>query len=120
MVASFEAACATGDLEALASVLDEGVLLRADGGGVVKALARPMVGRAQVVATLGRTLAGLDDVAVERRTVNGEPGLVVHHAGGVAVVALVVDGGRITQVDIVANPEKLRRVSAGQGGSATR
>jgi len=67
--------------------------------------------RARVVATLGRTLAGLDDVTVDRRTVNGEPGLVVHHAGGVAVVALVVDGGRITQVDIVANPDKLRRVS---------
>lgn len=111
VVASFEAACVTGDLEALASVLDEGVLLRADGGGVVKALARPMAGRARVVATLGRTLAGLDDVTVDRRTVNGEPGLVVHHAGGVAVVALVVDGGRITQVDIVANPDKLRRVS---------
>jgi RNA polymerase sigma-70 factor (ECF subfamily) len=107
VVAAFEAACATGDLDALAAVLDEDVLLRADGGGVVKALARPMSGRDRVVATLGRTIAGLADLWVERRRVNGQPGLVVHHAGGAAVVSLVVHGGRVTHVDIVANPEKL-------------
>ena len=110
VVASFEAACVTGDLVALASVLDDDVLLRADGGGVVKALARPLSGRDKVAATLGRTLAGLESVVIERRMVNGEPGLVVHHSGGIAVVALVVAGGRLTHVDIVANPDKLRRV----------
>ncbi|MET0912342.1 MAG: RNA polymerase sigma factor SigJ [Acidimicrobiales bacterium] len=110
VVASFEAACVTGDLVALASVLDDDVLLRADGGGVVKALARPLSGRDKVAATLARTLAGLESVVIERRMVNGEPGLVVQHSGGIAVVALVVAGGRLTHVDIVANPDKLRRV----------
>lgn len=43
--------------------------------------------------------------------VNGALGYVVEQDGNpVAVLGFVVEGGRIREVDVVANPEKLRRV----------
>ena len=44
--------------------------------------------------------------------VNGAPGLVVRDAGQVlSVIALTVDGGRITAIDIIRDPDKLSSVS---------
>jgi RNA polymerase sigma-70 factor (ECF subfamily) len=43
--------------------------------------------------------------------VNGAPGLVVETTGGErSVFAFTVDGGRITAIDIVRNPDKLAGV----------
>ena len=43
--------------------------------------------------------------------VNGAPGLVVRDSGGVlSVIALTVDGGRITAIDVIRNPDKLAGV----------
>ena len=44
-------------------------------------------------------------------TVNGAPGLVVVDADGVlSVISFTVDGGRITAIDVVRNPDKLSGV----------
>jgi len=44
-------------------------------------------------------------------TVNGAPGLVVVDADGVlSVIWFTVDGGRITAIDVVRNPDKLSGV----------
>lgn len=37
---------------------------------------------------------------------------------GAAVLAFVVRDGRVAQVDVVANPDKLGRISPGPGGRA--
>ena len=40
--------------------------------------------------------------------VNGAPGLVMRDADGVlAVLALTVDAGRITAIDVIRDPDKL-------------
>jgi hypothetical protein len=52
-------------------------------------------------------------LALARRTVNGEPGLVGRVDGDPVVLAFVVDGGRIVRIDAVANPTKLRHVPPG-------
>lgn len=106
-VAAFQAACENGDLTALASVLDEHAILRTDGGGVARALARPITGRHAVARTIATTLRRVTGLSVERRLVNGTPGLVARHHGGTVVLAFAVAGGLITEVDIVANPEKI-------------
>jgi RNA polymerase sigma-70 factor (ECF subfamily) len=110
VVAAFQQACETGDLEALTRLLDADVVFRADGGGVVTAVARPIEGRRRVANTLRAGLRGATGLVLERRTVNGQPGLVAYFGGRVSVFAFVVREGRISRIDVVANPEKLRRL----------
>lgn len=110
VVAAFQAACESGDLDGLARLLDADVVLRTDGGGVVTAAVRPVAGRDRVVRAVAAALRGPRGLALARRTVNGDPGLVATLDGEPVVLAFVVDGGRIARIDAVANPDKLRRV----------
>jgi RNA polymerase sigma-70 factor, ECF subfamily len=107
LVEAFKTAAEQGDLEALAVLLDEDVVLRADGGGVVAAARRPIAGRRRVVQTLAAGVRGAPELAIRVVLVNGDPGLLVRFDGRVVVFAFVVAGGRIVQIDIVANPAKL-------------
>ncbi|GAA3919387.1 RNA polymerase sigma factor SigJ [Streptomyces gulbargensis] len=109
VVDAFAAACREGDIAGLLGLLDPGVVLRADGGGVVRAARRPVVGAERV----SRYLAGISRKSPGRFTVvavNGLPGLVWSKDGTVVgVLSLTIGGGRITSVDLVRNPEKLTR-----------
>jgi RNA polymerase sigma-70 factor (ECF subfamily) len=107
LVEAFKTAAERGDLEALAVLLDEDVVLRADGGGVVTAARRPIAGRRRVVQTLAAGVRGAPELAIRVVLVNGDPGLLVRFDGRVVVFAFVVAGGRIAHIDIVANPAKL-------------
>jgi RNA polymerase sigma-70 factor (ECF subfamily) len=107
VVEAFKAAAEQGDLDTLAALLDEGVVVRADGGGVVTAARKPIMGRDRVLRTFAAGLRSARDVSVRSVLVNGDPGLLVRLDGQVAVLAFVVADGRITHIDIVANPEKL-------------
>lgn len=109
-VAAFQAACANGDVTSLANVLDEHAVLRTDGGGVAPALTRPVAGRDAVARAIASTLRRVTGLSVERRLVNGTPGLVARHDGGAVVLAFAVADGLITEVDIVANPHKIGQV----------
>jgi RNA polymerase sigma-70 factor, ECF subfamily len=107
LVQAFKTATEQGDLEALVALLDDDVVLRADGGGVVTAARRPIAGRGRVVQTLAAGLRAAPEVALRVILVNGEPGLLVRFDGQVVVFAFVVADGRIAHIDIVANPAKL-------------
>jgi RNA polymerase sigma-70 factor (ECF subfamily) len=107
LVEAFKVASEQGDLEALAVLLDENVVLRADGGGVVTAARRPIAGRDHVIRTLVAGLRNAPGAAIRVILVNGEPGLLVRFGGRVVVAAFVVTDGRISHIDLVANPEKL-------------
>ncbi|MCU1614939.1 MAG: polymerase, sigma-24 subunit, subfamily [Frankiales bacterium] len=107
----FFAAIAGGDVDALIAVLAPGVVLISDGGGKVSAARRPIVGADKVARFLmGIGAKGLEIPGMQVRLteVNGLPG-VAAWVGGEPFVSIspVVDDGRIEQVLVVANPDKL-------------
>jgi RNA polymerase sigma-70 factor (ECF subfamily) len=100
-----------GDLERLVAVLDQDVVWRADGGGKAPANRRVLVG-AEIVARLvvGLKRTRYRDRRLEPAVVNAGLGLVSRKDGHVvAVYGFTVAAGRITEIDIVTNPEKLGR-----------
>jgi RNA polymerase sigma-70 factor, ECF subfamily len=111
LVSAFEGAVTTGDLATLAQLLDDDVVFRGDGGGLAPAAPRPVQGRERLLRGLRVGLRNAAGLSFTRRFVNGEPGLVAQFDGGSAVIAFGVRNGRITQIDVVVNPEKLRRLN---------
>jgi RNA polymerase sigma factor (sigma-70 family) len=109
VVDAFLAAARSGEINALVAVLDPDVVLRADEGA-----ARP---EASVVvhgaATVARRAVSFDRPAAQVHPVlvNGAAGVVVTVDGQpVSVVGFTVAGGKIVQIDILADPERLARL----------
>jgi RNA polymerase sigma-70 factor (TIGR02957 family) len=113
---SFQRALATGDLQGLLDVLAPDVVLLADGGGRRQAALRPILGAAKVVRYLAGTMAkNALPVTAGIATVNGNPALVVRLGGELdGVISVRVEGGRVSGLYYVRNPDKLTRL-----GSAT-
>ena len=113
LVTAFRRACEVGDLDALVRILDPHVTATSDGGGKVRAALRPIVGADNVARYLLGALRKASDLTVEQRDVNGELGLVVsvgdEIVGTVSLgtVSLGAGEGRIHDVWIVLNPDKL-------------
>ena len=109
---AFAAATTTGDLDALVSVLDPGVVLRSDGGGRASAALRPVAGADRVA----RFLLGLprlepDAVLHAVQTPDGLGFLATLRDEPSAQFTLRVRDGRITDVYIMRNPDKLTQWS---------
>jgi RNA polymerase sigma-70 factor (ECF subfamily) len=116
VIDAFLKASREGDFDGLIAVLDPGVTFHVDAG---RAMApRTTVGAGAVAREIllrGSPLAGFARPA----TVNGMPGVIVRVHGRVfSVVGFSVAGGRITEIDVVADPEKLGRLDAPAGPSA--
>jgi len=109
---AFQRAIETGDLQSLLDMLAPDVVLLGDGGGVVQAVVRPIVGASRVARLLAVGLPRISGkVAVEPVQVNGCPALIVRLNGEIDdVVAVRIDDGLITGLYIVRNPEKLSHV----------
>jgi hypothetical protein len=107
----FFAACAGGDVEALMAALAPDVVLVSDGGGKAKAALRPITGADKVARFLVATVAqGMEipDLRTGIVDINGSPGIVAWTGSDPFIsVSLVVTDGRIEQVLIVRNPDKL-------------
>jgi RNA polymerase sigma factor (sigma-70 family) len=104
VVDAFLAASREGDFRALMAVLDPGVVLRAD-GAAVRAGAAGEVRGARAVA---ETFSGRARFA-RPALVNGAAGAVWAPGGRPRVVfGFTVRGGRIVEIDLVADPERLR------------
>jgi RNA polymerase sigma-70 factor, ECF subfamily len=117
---AFVAACAGGDVDALLHVLDPDVVLRADGGGVVKAARRPIVGADHVARFLLGVYRLQRDATAQLAHVNGTRGFIAQRDGRqIAVVALDIAAGRITGVNLIVNPAKLRNVPSTDGRDTT-
>ena len=108
VVDAFLAASRAGDFDALLEVLDPDVVFRIDGGGVAPRARPPVVGAeavARQVLSRGTRLAPFARPAI----VNGAAGAVVMVAGRpFAVVGFTVSNGRIAEIDLIADPAKLR------------
>ena len=110
LVTAFADACRGGDMDRLVTLLDPGVVWRADGGGKVSA-AHPESGGAPIVARWLIALARRPPRSMRVATVNGAPGLVLRDGdGALMVIAFTVDAGRITALDVMRNPDKLTTV----------
>jgi RNA polymerase sigma factor (sigma-70 family) len=107
VVDAFLAAAREGDFEALLAVLDPDVVLYADAG------ARP-AGRGEVrgaEAVAGQALAFSKLLDVRPALINGAPGTVSMRDGRpFAVAGFTVRGGKITEIDILADPMRLSRL----------
>lgn len=117
----FLAAAMGGDLHELMAVLAPDVVMVSDGGGKAQAALRPIIGAAKVARFLlgisDRPYMGLErgDLTVETVAINGSTGLLVTgHGQVIAAATAVVADGRVTAIQLVANPDKLRAISAGR------
>ena len=113
----FLAAAATGDIAQIMDVLAPDVVLSTDGGGRVRAARNPIHGADKV----GRWFAGvtqrpwqgvaLSELVFEPRVLNGAHSLVAWHEGrAISTITIEVVDGRIGEIRIVANPQKLARL----------
>jgi RNA polymerase sigma factor (sigma-70 family) len=107
VVDAFIAAAREGDFDALVAVLDPDVVLRADAG--LTGLSRHVSG--------ARTVAGQAlmwsrvDLSMRRALINGAAGLVSLRGGRpFSVGSFIVKNGRIVEIDILADPERVSQL----------
>ena len=113
VVDAFLAAARGGDLQALVALLDPDVVLRADLGAMATDASREFRG-APAVAEQALAFSGRARFA-RPALVNGAAGLVVAPHGRLfAVLAFTITRGRIVELDILADPERLRHLDLAQ------
>ena len=107
---AFLAASRAGDFERLLAVLDPDVVVRSDGGAARPKLVAVTRG-AEAVASQAMSFRHFAGRAT-RALVNGLPGGVAWLPNGrpFAVVAATIQGDRIVQIDILADPDRLSRL----------
>ena len=113
LAARFFEAVREGDLDGLVALLAEDAVATGDGGGKARARTTPLHGGVKVARfLLGlMRLAERDGYTFEFAEVNGRPGALVREDGRViSAMSLDFDGGRVTEVRSVANPDKLRHL----------
>src|SRR4051794_2941847 len=106
VVEAFMAASRDGDFDRLVALLDPDVVLRADFGarGVREVRgAEAVLGQARIYSRL--------DLVMHPVLVNGAMGAVVTRDGELfSLAAVTVKNGRITELDFLADPERLARL----------
>jgi RNA polymerase sigma factor (sigma-70 family) len=112
LIDAFLAAANAGDFEALVAVLDPDVVFRMDLGRLPAAARQPSVVRG--AAEVAEYTLKQPQFAPFCRpaTVNGAPGLIVAFGDRVGgVVGFATAEGRIVEIDVIADPEKLRALT---------
>jgi RNA polymerase sigma-70 factor (ECF subfamily) len=109
VVEAFLAAAREGDFDALLAVLDPDVVLRADSGPGLPGATVEVRGAVEV-ASRAQSYARLD--LVNRAVlINGAYGMVSYRNGEpFSLGGVTVRGGRIVEMDILADPERLRQL----------
>ncbi|KUO18325.1 RNA polymerase sigma factor SigJ [Streptomyces dysideae] len=113
---AFMAAARAGDFEALLAVLDPDVVLRADAGALVGgAAASKLVRGAKPVAEQALMFAQFAHHA-QLVLVNGTVGVINAPDGqALSVMGVTIADGRITEMHILADPERLARLDLPDG-----
>jgi RNA polymerase sigma-70 factor (ECF subfamily) len=109
VIDAFMAAAQEGNFEGLVAVLDPDIVLRADGGALT-GLSRVVQGASAVAAQAATfSRSGLSNQLV---LVNGHLGFVSRRPDGrlFAVIGFTIGGGKIVEMDILADPERLSRL----------
>jgi len=109
VVDAFLAAAREGDFEGLVAVLDPDIVLRADAGALT-GMSRVVRGAEAVAAQAATfTRSGISSQLV---LVNGQLGFLSRRADGrvFSVMGLTIAGGKIVEMNILADPERLSRL----------
>jgi RNA polymerase sigma-70 factor (ECF subfamily) len=117
VVDAFFAAAREGDFDALVAVLDPDVVLRSD-GGATRPAASALVRGATAVAS--RAVAfSLPGASLRPVLVNGAAGVVVMVDGQpFSVMGFTVTGGKVSAIDVLADPERIRSLDLDEGRSS--
>jgi RNA polymerase sigma-70 factor (ECF subfamily) len=109
VVDAFFAAARGGDFDALVAVLDPDVVLRSDGGAARPSVSVVVRGAAAVA---GRAISfSLPGASLRPVLVNGAAGVVVVVDGEpISVMGFTVAAGRVSEIDVLADPERLRQL----------
>jgi RNA polymerase sigma-70 factor (ECF subfamily) len=107
VIERFLTAVNTGDVQGLLDVLAPDVVLVADGGGVVTAAKRPIVGAERLATFISEGLARVR-LTGSPVWLNGARGVRIEADGELAAaIGFTVEGGRITRMYSIVNPNKL-------------
>ncbi|MBG0566830.1 RNA polymerase sigma factor SigJ [Actinoplanes aureus] len=116
VLTAFLSAAQSGDMRTLAAVLAPDVVTIGDGGGVVRTALNQVTGAEKVarfwVGLLRNKMADVVEAEVEPVLVNGSAAVMLRGVRSdgeqvLAVLAVAVDGGRITGLFNQQNPEKV-------------
>jgi RNA polymerase sigma-70 factor, ECF subfamily len=111
VVEAFLAAAREGDFEGLVAILHPDIVLRAD-GGTVPGMSRFVRG-AQAVAAQAATFSKFA-LSIQVVLVNGNVGVVSRLPDGrlFSVIGFTVADGKVVEMDILADPERLARLDS--------
>ena len=111
----FMEALAADDAAGVLALLAPDVTFTSDGGGLVSAATRQLVGPDRVMKMLlGTYRKGGGKGEARVAPINGQPALLFYYEGRlVTAMTFELDGDRVRAVYAMRNPEKLRRVEAG-------
>lgn len=114
IASAFFDASRSGDVNALKALLAHDAVAYTDGGGKVTASLVPIRGQANVVqffATLHQRLGSDFFRCVHQGLIDGLPAMIAIDAtGGLQTTALGIEEGRIVEIYIMRNPDKLERI----------
>jgi RNA polymerase sigma-70 factor, ECF subfamily len=107
----FMQAAGSGDFDQVVALLAPDAVLISDGGGKKKAALRPIHGAEKIARWLFAVLAENPDFEIRMGTLNDEIAYIAYDGDEPDTVAfLKTDDGRITELYLIRNPDKLTTV----------
>jgi RNA polymerase sigma-70 factor (ECF subfamily) len=110
LLTQFLDAARSGDLETLKGLFSEDVVAYNDGGGMVRAALRPIVGRDHVIAFVAGLMERYPIEQLGPADANGDPAVWTILDGQEQLVTVDVQAGRITAIYAILNPDKLTHI----------
>ncbi|PRX97367.1 RNA polymerase sigma-70 factor [Allonocardiopsis opalescens] len=123
LVERFLDAAQDGELRGLEELLAADVTIWSDGGGKVSAARRPITGRDKVLRLLEGVARHFVRMRVERAEINGGSALLFWTGDELRMVLvpdLTDDGTAVSDLRLVANPDKLEHLARRLGGVTPR
>ena len=111
IAARFFTAVTTGDVQRLMDLMAPDVVLLTDGGGKKPAALRPILGPDKISRWFIGVTPKVGNVSVQWANVNGAPAVFLSVGGELdSVASFTVTDGRISEIYMVRNPDKLTAV----------
>ena len=105
-------ACTSGDMDGLLALLADDVVSYSDSGGKAPMARNPIYGSDKVARYfLGLASKVPGHYSLRIGNINGQPGIIYYLDGLLSgVITLDIVDGRIREIDVIINPDKLQHV----------